>query len=162
MSYQSIVDLLRNLAYIVNPNGHFMHGRRSDGSLDYDKPFPQIHLLPVRTQFDIKLDNETQDLIIMFWQQDSPESTNEQREAIIAQMDVLSRNFVAALYDEDGVSISNVLRTPEYRQLAGTVSGYGVSFTLISKDDCVPDPIFVTTETGDVIIDEFDNVILIE
>lgn len=162
MSYQSIVDLLRNLAYIVNPNGHFMHGRRSDGSLDYDKPFPQIHLYPVRSNPDIANSNERDDIILMFWQQDSPESTNEQREAMIAQMDVLSRNFMNELYAEDGVSVTNVLRTPEYRQLAGTVSGYGVSFTLPSKDDCVPDPIFVTTENGDVIIDEFDNVILIE
>jgi hypothetical protein len=162
MTYQAIVDLIRNTAYIVNPTGHFVHGRRSDGSLDYNEPFPQIHLMPVRSSIDYSNNTERSDIVILFWQQDSPESSNDEREAIIAQMDVLSRNFLQLLYDEDILNLANVLRTPEYRQLAGTVSGYGISFTIVDKTSCNPDPIFLATEQGDVIITEFSNVIIIE
>ena len=42
--YQEIVDLIRNAAISVNPNGTFIHGLKSDGSLEYDEPMPQIHL----------------------------------------------------------------------------------------------------------------------
>lgn len=137
MSYQGIVDLIRNISNTINPTGTFMHGRRSDGSLEYDGAFPQIHLYPVRLSFDIANDVERNEIIIMFWQQDSPESSNDEREAIISQMDILSTNFLNAIYNEENISINNILKTPEYRQLAGTVSGYGVSFTIVGKVDCL-------------------------
>lgn len=137
MSYQGIVDLIRNISNTINPTGTFMHGRRSDGSLEYDGAFPQIHLYPVRLSFDIANDVERNEIIIMFWQQDSPESSNDEREAIISQMDILSTNFLNAIYNEVNISITNILKTPEYRQLAGTVSGYGVSFTIVGKVDCL-------------------------
>jgi hypothetical protein len=161
MTYQGTVDLIRNLAYLVNPNGLFMHGRRSDGSLEYPKVFPQIHLYPLRQSVDVNNGIQTTDVLIFFWQQDSPESSNEEREAIIAQMDVLSNNFLQLLNNEL-MSLSNARKTPEYRQLAGTVSGYGLNFTLSDKIGCVPDPIFLATENGDVFITEFENVILYE
>lgn len=136
MNYQDIVDLIRNTANAVNPNGHFMHGRNTDGSLDYDYPFPQIHLMPVQTTLD--LDNNTKEhtLILMFWEQDSPESSNDERELLIASMDVLSDNFLFSLYAVNTIQLVEVLKTPEYRQLSGTASGYGLQFTIISKIPC--------------------------
>jgi hypothetical protein len=162
MTYQSIIDLLRNTAFFVNPSGVFMNARRTDGSLEYPNTFPQIHLYPLRETVDINTSNVTAEVLLMFWQQDSPESTNEQREAIIAQMDALSTNFLLLLNAEDGVNISNARKTPEFRQLAGTVSGYGLAFTLSGKISCFPDPLFLGTESGNVFITEFENVILIE
>lgn len=161
MTYQGTVDLIRNLAFLVNPNGHFMHGRRSDGSLDYPDVFPQIHLYPLRQTIDVNNGNQITEVLIFFWQQDSPESSNEEREAIIAQMDVLSTNFLQLLNNEV-MSLSNARKTPEYRQLAGTVSGYGLSFTLSDKISCFPDPIFLADEQGNILLDEFQNVIIIE
>ena len=136
MNYQDIVDLIRNTANAVNPNGHFMHGRNTDGSLDYDYPFPQIHLMPVQTTLD--LDNNTKEhtLILMFWEQDSPESSNDERELLIASMDLLSDNFLFSLYAVNTIQLVEVLKTPEYRQLSGTASGYGLQFTIISKIPC--------------------------
>jgi hypothetical protein len=154
MSYQEIVDLIRNVAIIVNPTGHFMHGRRTDGSLDYNEAFPQIHLMPVRTTWDIQNDNQTNDLVILFWDQDRPETSNLEREAIIAAMDALSDAFIFELYENNPVSISNVSKTPEYRQLAGTASGYGLSFTIISKTICPPT---IQTESGPPLLDELGN-----
>ena len=141
MNYQNIVDLIRNTANLVNPTGHFVHGRNTDGSLDYDYSFPQIHLLPVETTYDIPNDIKTHTLILMFWEQDSPESTNLEREQKIAAMDVLSDNFLNVLYNINTINIEDVLKTPEYRQLAGTASGYGLSFSIVSKVDCLPEPI---------------------
>lgn len=136
MNYQDIVNTIRNTATAINLTGSFVHGRRSDGSLEYDKPFPQIHLMPLRSTFDIQNDIVKHDIVIMFWGQDSPESSNDKRELIIAQMDLLSSNFINSLNSLSNISLSNVLKTPEYRQLAGTVSGYGLSFTLTSKTYC--------------------------
>lgn len=161
MTYQGTVDLIRNLAYLVNPNGLFIHGRRSDGSLEYPNVFPQIHLYPLRQSVDINNGNVISEALLFFWQQDSPESSNEEREAIIAQMDVLSINFLALLNNEI-IGLSNARKTPEYRQLAGTVSGYGLAFTLSSKISCEPDPIFLADEEGNILVDEFENIIIIE
>lgn len=137
MNYQDIVDLIRNVANAINPTGHFMHGRNTDGSLDYDYSFPQIHLLPVQTTYDLPNDIKEHTLIVMFWEQDSPESSNDEREALIAAMDVLSDTFVNDLYNNYSyLNISDVLKTPEYRQLAGTASGYGLSFTITTKIKC--------------------------
>lgn len=140
MNYQDIVDLVRQISNAINPSGHFVHGRNTDGSLDYDYPFPQIHLLPVQTTYDVANDIKDHTLILMFWEQDSPESSNLEREAKIAAMDQLSDLFLAAIYNNTVFQVSDVLKTPEYRQLAGTASGYGLSFTLITKVDCDEEP----------------------
>jgi hypothetical protein len=88
----------------------------------------------------------------MFWDQDRPETTNDEREAIIAAMDDLSNTFLFALNFDVNVSLSNVLKTPEYRQLAATASGYGLSFTVNSKIDC--DPNAILTQLGQELTDQ--------
>lgn len=135
MNYQNLVDTIRNTANFVNPTGTFVHGRRSDGSLEYNEAFPQIHLLLVRSEYDYNNANVRHNVIVMFWGQDSPESSNDERELLIATMDSLSDNFIIQLQTSTSFLITNVLKTPEYRQLAGTVSGYGLSFTIVSKTD---------------------------
>lgn len=135
MTYQAIVDLIRNTANAINPTGHFMHGRNTDGSLDYDYPFPQIHLMPVQTTFDMANSVKEHTLILMFWEQDSPESSNDEREALISAMDILSDTFLLTL-NNNNINITDVLKTPEYRQLSGTASGYGLQFTITSKESC--------------------------
>lgn len=139
MTYQSIIDILRATALLVNPNGIFINARRTDGSLEYPNKFPQIHLYPLRETIDVNTSNVTAEILMMFWQQDSPASTNEEREAIIAEMDILSTNYLLAL-NQNILSISNARKTPEFRQLAGTVSGYGLAFTLSGKIGCEPPP----------------------
>lgn len=137
MNYSDIVNIIRNISNTINPTGYFMHGRRSDGSLEYDKNFPQIHLMPVRTNYEVAAGTKNHEIILMFWDQDSPDSSDADRETLINNMDILSDLFLDSLYnDPANVSFNNVLKTPEYRQLAGTVSGYGISFTIISKILC--------------------------
>lgn len=157
MNYQDLVNIIRDTANLVNPTGLFVHARRTDGSLEYDKTFPQIHLYPVRSEYDLQQDNVRHNIILMFWDQDRPETTNEEREAIIAAMDDLSNTFLFALNFNVNVSLSNVLKTPEYRQLAATASGYGLSFTVSSKIDCpiIPPPSDCPIITVDNFPDKF-------
>ena len=130
MSYQLIVDSIRDASEVVNPTGTFIHGRRSDGSLEYNAPFPQIHLYPFTTlPQDENRNLVFADIVMAFWQQDTPETTNEKREEIIAEMDVLSKNFLNQL-DLADLEIITVRKEPQYRTLSATLSGYAVTFRM--------------------------------
>ena len=136
MSYQAAVNIIRDTAVSVNPAGFFVHGRRSDVTTHHDKPMPQIFLLPLRHTTDLANDVERFTVTMGFFRQDTPETSEEQREEIIAEMDVLSSAFVSALYEFNTIQMGAVTKTPEYRQFAGTLSGYGISFELIMKTEC--------------------------
>lgn len=137
MTYQEVVDFIRTVANTVNPTGHFMHGRRTDGSLDFNEAFPQIHLLPIRSNIDRSSGFATHIIVLGFWQQDTPQTSNEEREAIIAEMWELCNDFMDYIDTNYNYRIENEAMTPEYRQLAGTASGYGLTFTLTSKLGCL-------------------------
>lgn len=138
MSYQAVVNVIRDTANAVNPTGTFTHGRRSDASLEFDGTFPQIHLFPFVGDVDkTNAYTESYSIQMLFCGQDAPDSSNEEREAIIAAMDVLSREFINTLFDTDGVTMSRIRTEPNYRILSGTTSGYIVSFTLqVSTSPC--------------------------
>ena len=131
MGYQTAVDVVRDAAQAVNASGFFVHGRRSDGSINYDEAFPQIHLYPFTSAANIA-DNwvDVFDMQIGFWQQDSPESTPEEREAIIAEMDALMRSFVTELRETPLVQIDALTTEPQYRTLSATLSGYACRFRM--------------------------------
>jgi hypothetical protein len=129
-AYQAIVDLIRASANAVNPTGFFVHGRRSDGSLEYNEAFPQIHLYPFTTNpQDTNSNILVANIVMAFWGQDSPESSNEEREAIIAAMDILSDNFLNNL-DLSQLEIFSIRKEPQYRTLSATLSGYAITFNL--------------------------------
>ena len=137
MTYQAVVNLIRNTALSVNPTGNFMHGRRSDSSLEYSGKLPLIHLSTIRTTVTDRVEgNYSSEIFLFFWQQDTPQTSNEEREAIISEMFTLSETFMDTLLETAGVSITGEKKTPEYRQLSGTMSGYGVTFNLLTKRIC--------------------------
>jgi hypothetical protein len=132
MAYQSVVDYVRDAANAINPDGLFVHGRRSDGSIEYSGAFPQIHLYPFTASLDIiNNENETSNIVMGFWQQDSPSSTPEEREAIIAEMDSLCRSFLHELNAVENITLSNIQVQPQYRTLSATLSGYAVTFRIL-------------------------------
>lgn len=131
MSYRAVVNVIRDTANAVNPTGTFTHGRRSDASLEFDGTFPQIHLFPFVGDVDkTNAYTESYSIQMLFCGQDTSDSSNEEREDIIAAMDVLSREFINTLFDTDGVTMIRIRTEPNYRILSGTTSGYIVSFTL--------------------------------
>lgn len=129
MSYQSTVNEIRAAAQAVNPNGRFAHGRHVDLSQMFEGDYSMIYLYPVTTSPGIDPNFiDTHTILLGFWQQDKPESTNEERESLIASMDVLSSAFMNELGDLKGVKISNVSKEPQYQMYQGTLSGFAVRF----------------------------------
>ena len=127
MAYQLIVDAIRTAAKAVNDSGTFIHGRRADGSLEDNQPVPQIHLYPFVTSPQSNKNFVLADIIMAFWEQDSPGTSNFQRQEIIAEMDVLSDAFITEL-ESALVEITGIRKEPQYRTLSATLSGYAVTF----------------------------------
>ena len=133
MSYQSVVNIIRDTANEVNPTGYFSHGRRSDFTLENDKTFPQIFLLPLSSDVDLTNNySELYSATIMFLDKDSPDSSQEKREEIIAAMDDLCRSFVNSIYLADGFTVGGIRTQPYYRELNQVGSGYILSFRILT------------------------------
>lgn len=140
MTYNNTVELIKAVAEPLLPSGTFIHGRRIDGSIIFDKPFPQIHLLPFTTtkiRRPERFDNS--ELLIGFWFQDKPDSTVEERQEIIDKADVMCNLFIEALEARvssvtlSAVQIENVRTEPQYYHNMATASGYALRFNLISQ-----------------------------
>jgi hypothetical protein len=133
MTYQDIVNIIRNAANYVNPNGFFVHGRKTDGSLNYNEATPQILLLEPQPNPSNNNQSyvETVTFPIVFVTQDSPESSNLEREDIKEEMFILSRQLLSKI-DEQSL-LQNVAYTngqPEIRQLSGTMTGFSYSLQI--------------------------------
>jgi hypothetical protein len=132
MNYLETVAFIRGIASDINPNGTFTHGRRVDGSGQYDGSFPQILLEPFITSKDLVKGIATANISLGFMFQDDATNTPEQREVIIGLADALCTTFEARLYNSQ-VDTGIVRETPFYMIFSGTVSGYLLSFTITSK-----------------------------
>jgi hypothetical protein len=128
-NYQNIVNACRN----ATPQGlRFIHGRLQDFTNEYSGSYPLVTLLPFtvtdfRSTPDAVFDNAN--IVVGFWEQDSPDTTPEQREAIISGMDVISDIFIDNLLDS-GVKLSNINKEPQYQMFQGTLSGFAISFRI--------------------------------
>jgi hypothetical protein len=136
-NYQNIVNACRAAV----PTGcRFIHGRLVDFSQSFSGVYPLVTLLPftltdARSTPDAVFDSAN--LILGFWQQDRPDTTPEEREALIAEMDMLSDTFINSLLDNNpAVKLSNIQKEPQYQFYQGTLSGYAISFTIQIISPC--------------------------
>jgi len=143
MTYQQIVDMCRTSANAVNPLGFFHHGRREDFSLEYyQDSFRQGHagiglIAPTpRTTINRTEGIVTHECVLVFMKQDSMDSDVLVREQIISDMDVLSNLFMDYIFNNYNIIITNEVKTPDYRQFMGTLSGYSMTFTIQSYLPC--------------------------
>ena len=134
MTYNDIVEYFKSVAVDINPTGTFIHGRRFDGSINYDEPMPQIQLYPFTDNPNVYDSNTTWNIVIGFLDQDDQGNTLEQRQAIISKMDVLSMQFLKQI--SGTVTVQNARRETAYLILASTLSGYLVSFNIQSQIEC--------------------------
>jgi hypothetical protein len=138
MSYQSTVNEIRAVANVINPTGRFDHGRIVDASAAFAGDYPLIWLYPFNTLLplgDDSIDDNT--LLVGFWVQDSPSSTNAEREANIAAMYDLCKQFFTQL------GLSKIVRVsqrptlePQYQMYGGTVCGYAARFNYQNFSPC--------------------------
>jgi hypothetical protein len=138
MTFQQVLDMVRDTAKAVNPTGTFIHGRNSDGANSSALPYPRIMLYPF-TQ-DREPNNtfrRTSNLLFSFVEKDEGFQDEAIREGIISRMDVLSQDFIDRLeldYETD-VQFTAIRSEPQYQILEG-VSGYSLSITIKSQVGC--------------------------
>lgn len=137
VSYLQTVAEIRAAASAVNGN-RFDHGRRVDFSQNFNKGFPYIWLYPFQVADpvgDAFLDTST--LLMGFWMADRPDTSVEEREQIIGQMDLLCTAFLNQLRLNKLVSATAVTREPQYQMHQSTVSGFAVRFTYQNFAPCI-------------------------
>ena len=140
MSYESTVAIIRSTANAVNDTGMFLHGRKIDASEKYDGMFPMIVLYPFtrrRATDPDFIDNS--DILMGFLAQDKPDSSPEEREALVIQMDELSEAFLDLLGENDLSRVSNVVKEPQFQVYSGKMSGYAIRFTFQDFTPCEDD-----------------------
>lgn len=148
MSYLAVVDIIKNISEGLNPNGVFLNGRKWDASLEFSGNNCQVYLYPMTSTVDLQNNYlETWNCLMGLYFQDAPDSTPEQRELIIASAGNLAKEILIALNDTESIQIGQARLEPSYRQMAGTYTGYLMSFTLtMSEDICVTDKYVLNTD----------------
>lgn len=129
-NYKNIVDACRAAV----PGGQrFIHGRLIDFTQGYTGTYPLITLLPftvtdARSTPDAIFDSAS--VVVGFWKQDRPDTTAEEREAIIDEMDLLSDAFLDNLLESPSIKLSSIQKEPQYQMFQATLSGFAISFTI--------------------------------
>ena len=139
MTYLEVVNILSGATDVVAPNGFFIHGKRPDASLfSIQTNFPIIWAAPFRENYNLVTGKIERQLTVCFFLQDSTNNTLAQRQNLIQQAWDYQHDFMLFLNSAlpKTFNILDIVATPEYAQLAGTVSGYSVSFKFQSKLVC--------------------------
>jgi len=133
--YIDFINVFKTIADEINQNGTFYHGRVSDANLAIDKlPLPQIHVYPFKVapiNKNYGLDNAP-NILLAFIFQDSPNSSDTERDAIINLADTMQRAFRSKL-DELSLDYTNYEAEPFFKQFSGVTSGMFVRFNMTLK-----------------------------
>lgn len=136
MTYNELVEYFKAICLDINPNGSFVHGRRVDGSINYDLPLPQIHLYPFTSNKDILNQTVTYNIVMGFWEQDAHDNTLDTRQEIISRMDALCTAFQTRLNNDALGVIASGRDEPQYLTLTGTLSGYAFTCNFTTTLAC--------------------------
>ena len=138
MTFQQVLDMVRDTANAVNPTGTFIHGRNSDAANAQSLPYPRIHVYPFTQDRDPSdTFKRTSQLLFSFVEIDAGDQDLAKREVIIAAMDALCDDFIEQIVTdyEHGVEFTAIRSEPQYQILEG-VSGYSLSITIKSQVGC--------------------------
>lgn len=157
MSHQSVRFLLRDVSNSLADNIEFKGGRETEfNNLILTKANKTQYrwLLPMTGTISFANQTRTTNwsIAILFMQQDEFDASAEETNKIHDDMDLKVGQFLQRLDDwsqtqQDTVgdiSITNITKTPFYKDQAGVYSGWLVRFNLITPDDfiyCTPDNI---------------------
>ena len=143
MTYQEVIDLFKTIAMNVGQN--FKHGKIPDVNFfTINTDWPLVILPPFREVTDYDKSLIERAIVLFFFTQDDPVNTIQEREVLISGQYFYKEDFITYLLIQFespsspyfGLSISKVIATPEYAQMARYASGYSVTFTLKSKIKC--------------------------
>ena len=135
-NYQNIVDLCRES---IPRDIRFIHGRLIDFTQGYTGTYPLVTLLPftindARSTADNIFDSAN--LVLGFWKEDRPDTTAEEREALISEMDLLSDEFLNAILDSSSIALTSIQKEPQYQMFQATLSGYAIAFNISLVSPC--------------------------
>jgi hypothetical protein len=143
--YKDFVDTIKEIAFDINPNGTFYHGRVSDANLAIEKQsLPQVHLYPFtisRADQNQAVDTIPNVLIALIFQ-DTPHTNDEERLEIIEQADIMQRRLEQWLIAKN-VQYTGYQAEPYFKQFNGITSGMFVRFNakvISTVVDCLPTP----------------------
>lgn len=143
MTYQEVINLFETIS--IQCGNFFVHGKVPDVNFfTINAEWPLVILPPFKEETDYNKANIETRIILFFFNQDNPSYTISERFPLINDQYLRKETFFETLLNEFqnpaspyfGLSISKVIATPEYAQMAGYVSGYSASFTLKSKIKC--------------------------
>lgn len=134
MTYAPTVALLEETALAVGA-GSFWHGPKTNQNINYDAPFPQVHLFLMPAPLVggyVKYQ-----AVLCFYGKDEHENGGDDSIQIQDAMDVLSQQFMLALADAEDVELEDRIdRAPVLRQGSQIGTGFLCSFTLTSAALC--------------------------
>lgn len=133
--YIDVLTLLKRVAKEANYEGSVYHGRVSDANLFIENNImPQVHIYPFRMQKKPNANgiDFVPNVLLAFIFQDSPSSSDEDREEIINKADVMQTEF-RRLLENENVDFSNYEAEPFFKQFSGVTSGMFVRFQLTAK-----------------------------
>jgi hypothetical protein len=139
--YIDVINILKEIAFEINPRGTFYHGRVSDANLYIEKkPMPQVHLYPftIQPNGDSFAVDVIPEILIALVFQDSPHTSDEDRNEIINEADIMQRRLRTWL-NEKGLVYSNYRAQPYFKEFNGVTSGMFVRFSLTMKADSCND-----------------------
>jgi len=129
MTYAQVVHLLEGYAKQLGMS--FWHGRRSESGINYDEPFPQLHLFLMSDVVGATVIRRS--IGLGFFGKDEEAGTSDQMLTIQDDMDQLSQQFISMLEGTADVQIvGDVSRMTTVRRGAHVGTGYYVDFTLNS------------------------------
>lgn len=140
-AYQTVVTAVRSsiLPLLASPaTGTFKHGRIVDASLrSIAETLPLVVLYPFIITPPERINHHSSDLLMAFLKQDTADSKEEDREAIIAEMDNLSDLFLnnLSLYDKR-FEYQGLIKEPQYLMYAGTMSGVAIRLRYLTLEPC--------------------------
>jgi hypothetical protein len=136
MTYQPFVEFIEALALQAGA-ASFWHGKQAEQDINYDEPFPQVHLFLLPST--LKGAGVTYRLTMCFYGKDEHENGGPQTLPIQDAMDRLSQQFAGLLAQADEVEVGErgFDRAPVARKGSGIGTGFVIAFELTTESEAV-------------------------
>jgi len=135
---QLMVDIIRDAVIENNPDAEFIYGRPFDSALDTHIKATDVcyvFLDPIRKTGTQSDGHEVYQISIGFIKQDAPDSSVEEMELIINEMDLQAKGFRAALYALDSIMI-DAYAISEIRRIKNVCTGVLLELSITSTIPC--------------------------
>ena len=145
MRWENLTAIVKSVAETTNPKGTYFMGRKTEANFEYDKPFPQIHMLPpVLNEPGGGSDVASWNCTFIFYFEDVMADKAPERNLLINEAFKLRSMFKNNLaLKPDYIAMSNITTSPTMLQLMAKASGVIMTATVAAKDSYGPNCGFI-------------------